>query len=115
MEDLKEMTAQERAEFKGCMVDIIEDFCDEVGISIANAEKEDSDCPAHIYGTDYDRIGQAVEDYVEGDIQKEEVAVRMVNEFIKIISERGGFTELHDKLEQTCDIWSKAAKEEGRR
>lgn len=41
------------AEFIGHCIDIFENFLDEKGIEIDNPEKEESESPAIIYGTDY--------------------------------------------------------------
>lgn len=60
--DLKngaEMSRSERAELFGCLVDIVEDWLGEKGITtndIPNAEREDSEDAAIIYGSDYDYL-----------------------------------------------------------
>ena len=50
------------AEFVGQIIDIFEDFLDEKKISLKNEEKEDSESPANIYGTDYGEIQANIED-----------------------------------------------------
>ncbi len=54
-----EMSQSERAELFGCLVDIVEDWLGEKGITtndIPNAEREDSEDAAIIYGNDYDYL-----------------------------------------------------------
>lgn len=54
----KTMTNAERAELFGCLIDCVEDFLDEKGITIEdipNEEREDNDA-AIIYGSDYDDL-----------------------------------------------------------
>lgn len=51
----------ERLEFIGQMIDIFEDFLEEKGINIDNPEREDSENPAIIYGTDYDSLSERLE------------------------------------------------------
>ena len=43
-------------EFIGQIIDIFEDFLEEKGVSVDNPEKENSDDPAVIYGSDYGNI-----------------------------------------------------------
>ena len=52
-------------EFIGQIIDIFEDFLEEKGIDIPNTEKEDSDCPAIIYGTDYGELQSSLEDMMQ--------------------------------------------------
>lgn len=60
--DLKngaEMSQSERAELFGCLIDIVEDWLGEKGITtndIPNTEREDSEDAAIIYGSDYDYL-----------------------------------------------------------
>lgn len=51
-----------RTEFVGQLIDAFEDFLESKGISIDNPEKEDSDNPAILYGTDYGQIQDELED-----------------------------------------------------
>lgn len=60
--------SNDKAEFKGQIVDIFEDFLDENGYDLKNKDRDaaieeaaDEDELAHIYGEDYDRIADAVE------------------------------------------------------
>jgi len=55
------VTEKDRLEFIGQIIDIFEDFLEEKGIEIQNDEKEDSENPAIIYGTDYGGLS----DYIE--------------------------------------------------
>ena len=50
-----------KCEFIGQIIDIFEDFLEEKGIDILNDEKEDSENPAIIYGTDYDNLQDDLE------------------------------------------------------
>lgn len=52
---------KERLEFIGQIIDIFEDFLEEKGIEIQNDEKEDSENPAIIYGTDYGDLSDNIE------------------------------------------------------
>ena len=55
------MTSAEKHEFIGEIIDIFEDFLEEKGIDIPNDEKEDSESPAIIYGTDYGNLQDDLE------------------------------------------------------
>lgn len=55
------ITEKERLEFIGQIIDIFEDFLEEKGIEIQNDEKEDSENPAIIYGTDYGDLSDSIE------------------------------------------------------
>ena len=46
--------------YSACIIDIVEDFLEEHNINIENDEKQDSDNPAIIYGTDYDVLDQKI-------------------------------------------------------
>ncbi len=95
-------------EFAGAMIDILEDFCDNVGIDIANTEKiYDPDMQSHIVGLDYDRLGNIVRQYSEGKIRKENVSLLVLAEFVNILSERGAFPGLYRMLDDTVQKWDK--------
>lgn len=47
-------------QYSACIIDIVEDFLEEHNINIENDEKQDSDNPAIIYGTDYDELDQKI-------------------------------------------------------
>lgn len=47
-------------QYSACIIDIVEDFLEEHNINIENDEKQDSDNPAIIYGTDYDVLDQKI-------------------------------------------------------
>lgn len=51
----------DRLEFIGQVIDIFEDFLDEKGIEIINPEKDDSDNPAIIYGSDFGKLEDGLE------------------------------------------------------
>jgi len=60
------VNANNKAEFKGQIIDALEDFCAEMKISIPNDEKDNDDYDdpeemAIIYGSDYDVIGDEIE------------------------------------------------------
>lgn len=48
-------------EFLGQIIDVFEDFLEEKGIEIPNEERDDSDNPAIIYGTDYGNLSDDLE------------------------------------------------------
>lgn len=54
------MTFKLRQYSAWCIIDIVEDFLEEHNINIENDEKQDSDNPAIIYGTDYDVLDQKI-------------------------------------------------------
>lgn len=47
-------------QYSACIIDIVEDFLEEHNINIENDEKQDSDNPAIIYGTDYDALDRKI-------------------------------------------------------
>ena len=47
-------------QYSACIIDIVEDFLEEHNINIENDEKQDSDNPAIIYGTDYDALDKKI-------------------------------------------------------
>ena len=68
--DLFDPNTNDRAEFKGQIVDIFEDYLDNNGYKLNNAERDqaiedgdydDPDEAANIWGDDYDAIGDEVE------------------------------------------------------
>lgn len=52
-------------QYSACIIDIVEDFLEEHNINIENDEKQDSDNPAIIYGTDYDALDQKITDTLD--------------------------------------------------
>ena len=52
-------------QYSACIIDIVEDFLEEHNINIENDEKQDSDNPAIIYGTDYDVLDQKITDTLD--------------------------------------------------
>ena len=50
---MRSINDNDRREFLGNIMDAIEDFLEEKGIDIPNSEKEESDNPAILYGSDY--------------------------------------------------------------
>lgn len=46
------------------VIDIFEDFLDEKEIYIVNPEKVQSECPTNIYGTDYGKLSDQIEDAI---------------------------------------------------
>lgn len=68
--DLFDPNTNDRAEFKGQIVDIFEDYLDNNGYKLNNAERDqaiedgdydDPDEAANIWGDDYDAIGDEIE------------------------------------------------------
>lgn len=56
------MVKQEEAcEFIGQIIDIFEDFLESKGVDIPNADKEQSENPAIIYGMDYGALQSDLE------------------------------------------------------
>jgi len=52
-------------QYSACIIDIVEDFLEEHNINIENDEKQDSDNPAIIYGTDYDTLDEKITDTLD--------------------------------------------------
>ena len=52
-------------QYSACIIDIVEDFLEEHNINIENDEKQDSDNPAIIYGTDYDVLDGKITDTLD--------------------------------------------------
>ena len=59
------MAAFKLRQYSACIIDIVEDFLEEHNINIENDEKQDSDNPAIIYGTDYDVLDQKITDTLD--------------------------------------------------
>ena len=58
----KPFTHDDRMEFLGQMIDIVEDFLDDKGVEIENPDRdEEDDNAAIIYGTDYDTLSSGFE------------------------------------------------------
>ena len=55
------MSNTNRLETIASFIDIFEDFLEEKGIDIPNDEKDDSDNPAIIYGTDFSILENKIE------------------------------------------------------
>lgn len=53
-------------EFIGQVLDAFEDFLKEKGVEIENPEKEDSEDPAILYGSDYGNLSDQVEAILKG-------------------------------------------------
>ena len=57
------VSINDRLEFLGQLIDVFEDFLEEKGVTFHNDEREDSgDGAAIIYGTDYDKISNGIEE-----------------------------------------------------
>lgn len=86
------------AEFKGQVIDIFEDFCEENGITINNPDKEEYDREAGyapgeniviIFGDDYDAIGDEIIDS-DGLVGEADKIIRnAVLKFSQILVDRG--------------------------
>ena len=57
---------ESRLETIALFIETFEDFLDEKGIDIPNPEKEQSDCPSTIYGTDYGILSDRIESLLVG-------------------------------------------------
>lgn len=53
------------AEFVGQIIEVFEDLLEEKGIDIPNEEKEESEDPAIIYGTDYGELQSGIEEILQ--------------------------------------------------
>ncbi len=95
------MNTNEIAEFKGQMIDTIEDFLDKHSLSLTDNEERlyaieegaDEDSCAKIYGSTYDYIGQLIEDKTAQPIQ-DHTYMREVDAFDLILSLRNHVSEL---------------------
>lgn len=63
---LPAVKSEDRAELRGELVDVVEDFLEEKGIDIPNDEKDDDENAAIIYGSDYDQIANGLENVLIG-------------------------------------------------
>lgn len=69
-----QVSLSQRQELIGVLVDIVEDFLEKKGIDIPNPEKDQDDCAAIIYGSDYDFLASEFESYmIANGILKKEV------------------------------------------
>lgn len=104
------------AEFRGQVVDVFEDFCDEYGIRIENKERdeynaeagyEEGENTAIIFGSDYDLIADEVTDRVNNADGKESFTPDEVSDIAdalmdifdnQILKERGTIIFVCDPL-----------------
>lgn len=64
-------------EFLGQIIDVFEDFLEEKGINISNDEKDETDNPAILYGSDYALLESEIMDIlVNWDIHHSEKNIR---------------------------------------
>ena len=86
------------AEFKGQVIDVFEDFCEENGITINNPDKEEYDREAGyepgenaaiLFGDDYDAIGDEIIDSDGLVGETDEMIRNAVSKFNHILGERG--------------------------
>jgi len=56
--------SDERLEIIAPIIEIFEDFLDDKGIVIENDEKEQSESPSNIYGTDWGNLCDRIEAYL---------------------------------------------------
>lgn len=56
------LTFDDLPEFIGQILDGFEDFLEEKGVVIENPEKQDSEDPAILYGSDYGRLYSRIEE-----------------------------------------------------
>lgn len=112
--------SNDRAEFKGQIVDIFEDFLDENGYDFKNKDRdaaieEDENELAHIYGEDYDRIADTVESVLRN--HKNRIILtpsvkRIITAFTELCSENNinlnddELKFLNIKIRQTFKNWN---------
>lgn len=60
-----ELTEETKAEFIGQIIDIFEDFLSEKKMTLENPEKEEDECAANIYGSDYGNLQSELENLIE--------------------------------------------------
>lgn len=95
------MNTNEIAELKGQMIDSIEDYLDQHSLNLIDNEErqsaiedgEDEESCAKIYGSNYDYIGELIEDRATQSIQ-EHTYMREVEAFDLILSLRNRVCEL---------------------
>ena len=85
--------SSERAEFKGQIVDLFEDWLDENDYQFKNEERdeaiedgdyEDESEAAHIWGDDYDKIADRVEQVLKTDVIDDDCIRSIVSEFTEL-------------------------------
>lgn len=65
MEENYKISVDERTNFIGKVLEVVEDFLEEKGIDIPNPEKENDPYAAILYGTDYGILQSGIEDVLE--------------------------------------------------
>ncbi len=91
-------------EFKGQIIDIFEDYCDENDIAIENAERveynketgfEEGENDVKIFGADYDALGDKITSFLSEnnnevtEVQISRFSVDLIGTFTDILKERG--------------------------
>ena len=125
------LTVNTLAEFKGCIVDVFEDYFNDKGVEIENENKDDyiddeddeyADSVAIIFGDDYDAIGDEIAFFVEENNLFEnkttKTAIEELSETIlaavnDILSSRGNIDKIPDddayditeKITDTFEKW----------
>ena len=65
MEENYKISVNERTNFIGKVLEVVEDFLEEKGIGISNPEKENDLYAAILYGTDYGILQSGIEEVLE--------------------------------------------------
>ncbi len=110
------------AEFKGRIIDILEDFCDECGITIDNPDKveydkeagyEPGENAAIIFGDDYDTIADEADcfiDYSNNSSSEKEIndlVTCVMKKFFEILAQKGHITKVENNLKELITNWTK--------
>ena len=110
------------AEFKGRIIDTLEDFCDKCGITIDNPDKEEYDEEAGyepgenaaiIFGNDYDTIADKADIFINSNdnsyTEKEidDLIKCMMRNFFEILTERGHIIKVENDLKELITNWTK--------
>ena len=113
------LTENNIAEFEGQIIDEFEDFLDEKGIKIVNPESVEEENAANIYGQDYGRLQQSIENAMESfDVVK--ASEQIVKEFSDLLCDYDlgdsvtltDLKHLENKTAETMQNWGFTVKED---
>ena len=130
------LTKDTLAEFKGEIIDIFEDFCDDNDINIINHERDmynkdagylPGENDVKIFGVDYDLIGDEITYFVEAEFglydhklhenDMDRISKILLLRFTKILNERGNKkidadneAIIKSKIKDTFNNWGLLAK-----
>lgn len=110
------------AEFKGQIVDAIEDFLDEKGITVINPERDEYNKEAGygpgenevaLFGTDYDLIADEAEDFIK-DGNENLIARNAITTLDWILKAKGSRTitkdeekQVQEKINEVISHWNR--------